>query len=117
MILGATLIYCLYYKYAHFVLGTQKGYSHPQQFPMIPMIWLINIWIVNWWLMEGWPGWTLTMRSEAEVAAEEAEREAADVWHADMGYGLVFGVVAGIVFYGFLVWLLPVLSANFTLVE
>lgn len=42
--LGGIAIYCLYYKYAHFVLGTQKGFSHPQQFPMIPMIWLINIW-------------------------------------------------------------------------
>ena len=32
--LGGIAIYCLYYKYAHFVLGTQKGFSHPQQFPL-----------------------------------------------------------------------------------
>lgn len=54
--LGGIAIYCLYYKYAHFVLGTQKGFSHPQQFPMIPMIWLINIWLINWWFMDGWAG-------------------------------------------------------------
>ena len=34
--LGGIAIYCLYYKYAHFVLGTQKGFSHPQQFPHDP---------------------------------------------------------------------------------
>ena len=34
--LGGIALYCLYYKYAHFVLGTQKGFSHPQQFPRNP---------------------------------------------------------------------------------
>lgn len=37
VLLGGVAIYCLYYKYGHFFLGTQKGFSHPQQFPMIPM--------------------------------------------------------------------------------
>ena len=32
------IITCLYYMYAHNFLGTQKSFSHPQQFPMIPMI-------------------------------------------------------------------------------
>lgn len=117
VILGATLVYCLYYKYAHFVLGTQKGFSHPQQFPMIPMIWLINIWLINWWFMDGWPGWKLTMREASEVKAEEELEASKDVWHAEMGVGLILGIVVGIIFYAFLVWLLPVLSANFTLVD
>ena len=34
-----------------------------------------------------------------------------------MGVGLVVGIIAGILFYVLLVWLLPILSANFTLVE
>lgn len=117
VILGATLIYSLYYRYAHFVLGTQKGFSHPQQFPMIPGIWLINIWLINWWFMDGWPGWKLEMRSDEEVEAEEAKRNVEDTWHAEMGVGLVGGIVVGVAFYALLVWLLPVLSANFTLVE
>ena len=117
VILGTAVVYCLYYKYAHFVLGTQKGFSHPQQFPMIPGIWLINIWLINWWFMDGWPGWKLTMRTDEQVRAAEAQREAEDVWHKEMGYGLIIGVLAGVVFYIALVWLLPILSANFTLVE
>ena len=116
VIVGATVVYCLYYKYAHFILGTQKGFSHPQQFPMIPMIWLIDIWLVNWWFMDGWPGWRMKMRSveEAESAKKAAET---DEWHADMGWGLVCGLGAGVVFYFALVWILPICSATFTLVE
>lgn len=117
VIIGATIVYCLYYKYAHFVLGTQKGFSHPQQFPMIPMIWLINIWLINWWFMDGWPGWRLRMRSVEQVEESIKKTEEEDTWRAEMGWGLVLGVVAGIAFFALLVWLLPVLSANFTLVE
>lgn len=84
---------------------------------MIPGIWLINIWLINWWFMDGWPGWKLTMRTDEEVRAAELAREAQDVWHKDMGLGLAVGIVAGVLFYIALVWVLPILSANFTLVE
>ncbi len=47
----------LYYNVSHLVLGTQKGFSHPQQFPMIPTIWLINLMLVHHWFMDGWPAW------------------------------------------------------------
>ncbi|MDJ0932878.1 hypothetical protein [Breoghania sp.] len=40
-------VYIVYYKTAHLFLGTQKCFSHPQQFPMIPTIWLINIFLIN----------------------------------------------------------------------
>ncbi len=55
--LMAVFVYVVYYKTSHLFLGTQKGFSHPQQFPMIPMIWLINIFLINYWFMDGWPGW------------------------------------------------------------
>ena len=84
---------------------------------MIPMIWLINIWLVNWWFMDGWPGWKLRMRTHEEVKAAEAEDEARTVWRSEMTAGLVIGILAGIVFYIALIWLLPILSANFTLVD
>lgn len=99
------------------MLGTQKGFSHPQQFPMIPMIWLINIWLINWWFMDGWPGWKLTMRTVEETEAALAKRDEEDTWRSEMGVGLVIGILAGIAFYVLLVWLLPILSANFTLVD
>lgn len=84
VLLGGIAIYCLYYKYGHFFLGTQKGFSHPQQFPMIPMIWLIDIWLINWWFMDGWPGWKLTMRTAEEVKLLEKEVEERAVWRGDM---------------------------------
>lgn len=79
--LGGIAIYCLYYKYAHFVLGTQKGFSHPQQFPMIPMIWLINIWLINWWFMDGWPGWRREFKTAEDFAAEERHLAANAAWN------------------------------------
>jgi len=54
-------------------LGTQKGYSHPQQFPMIPTIWLINIMLINHWFMDNWPGWKKVNVPEAGHA-EEVEK-------------------------------------------
>ncbi|CAB1084664.1 membrane protein, putative [Olavius algarvensis Delta 1 endosymbiont] len=42
-IVAAILLYVFYYMTSHNFLGTQMGFSHPQQFPMIPTIWLTNI--------------------------------------------------------------------------
>lgn len=61
----------LYYRYAHNFLGTQKGVLHPQQFPMIPTIWLINIWLINMWFMDGLPGWKAVPRTAEELKQVE----------------------------------------------
>ena len=61
----------IYYNISHLVLGTQKGISQPEQFPMIPTIWLINIMLVHHWYMDNWPAW----RKVAPVA-EAAPRRA-----------------------------------------
>ena len=68
----AIVLYYVYYQVSHFLLGTQKGFSHPQQFPMIPMIWFINVMLINYWFMDGWPGWRLAgKKEEADEAGEE----------------------------------------------
>ncbi len=38
VIAGAVLLYIVYYKTSHDFLGTQKGFMHESQFPMIPLI-------------------------------------------------------------------------------
>ncbi|MBB4264926.1 hypothetical protein [Roseospira visakhapatnamensis] len=58
-LLAAVVLYWLYYNTSHLFLGTQKGFSHPQQFPMIPTIWMINIMLINHWFMDNWPGWKI----------------------------------------------------------
>ena len=115
--LGGIAIYCLYYKYAHFVLGTQKGFSHPQQFPMIPMIWLINIWLINWWFMDGWPGWRREFKTAEDFAAEERHLAANAAWTPAMLPGVIIGLVVGVIAYFAIVALLPLASATFTLVQ
>lgn len=70
-LVAAVAIYWLYYNTSHLFLGTQKGFSHPQQFPMIPTIWFINIMLINHWFMDNWPGWKL-VPSEAVEPADEA---------------------------------------------
>ena len=115
--LGGIAIYCLYYKYAHFVLGTQKGFSHPQQFPMIPMIWLINIWLINWWFMDGWPGWRREFKTAEDFAAEERHLAANAAWNPAMLPGVIIGLVVGVIAYFAIVALLPLASATFTLVQ
>ena len=117
VILGGIAIYCLYYKYAHFVLGTQKGFSHPQQFPMIPMIWLIDIWLINWWFMDGWPGWKREFRTSEEIVASEHAFAAQNAWTPAMLPGLAVGIVAGVILYFAIVAALPWFSAHFTLVQ
>jgi AAT family amino acid transporter len=70
-LVGGMAVYWLYYNISHLTLGTQKGYSHPQQFPMIPTIWLINLMLINHWFMDNWPGWKLVKESETEKKKEE----------------------------------------------
>ncbi len=110
MIVGGIALYVFYYKTSHTFLGTQKGFSHPQQFPMIPAIWLINIWLVQHWFMDNWPGWKMVSKTEAEVKADREALEAKirDVrWSPSLGYGLGAGVLAGVALYFVAVWLLP----------
>jgi AAT family amino acid transporter len=71
-VVGGMFVYWVYYNTSHLVLGTQKGYSHPQQFPMIPTIWLINIMLINHWFMDNWPGWK---RVPVASATEQKEVE------------------------------------------
>ena len=117
VIIGGTLLYCLYYQYAHFLLGTQKGYSHPQQFPMIPTIWLIDIWLINHWFMDNWPGWKMERKTEADFAKEQ--RHIAEDLTVTVGMypGIAVGIVGGVAVYFFILWLLPLCSATFTLVK
>lgn len=115
--LGGIAVYCLYYRYAHFVLGTQKGFSHPQQFPMIPMIWLIDIWLINWWFMDGWPGWRREFKTSTELADEQRALEAEHRWSPAMKPGLAVGILGGVAVYFLIVWLLPIASETFTLVK
>lgn len=55
-VVAGIVIYALYYKTAHLFLGVQQEMSHPQQFPMIPTIWLINVMLIHNWFMDNWPG-------------------------------------------------------------
>jgi len=55
-IAGALIFHWAYYKASPFLLGTQSGYSHPQQFPMAPIILFINVMLYHNWFMDGWPG-------------------------------------------------------------
>ncbi len=63
-IVAGIVIYALYYLTAHHFLGVQEEMSHPQQFPMIPTIWLINIMLINHWFMDNWPGFKKVDKKE-----------------------------------------------------
>ena len=109
-IAAATALYYVYYKTAHLCLGTQKGFSHPQQFPMIPMIWLINIFLINNWFMDNWPGWKLA-EEEADEDEVKSHKIANDVvWSKKLAKGIAFGVVIGIAIYFIAIFLLPYLG-------
>lgn len=101
-------VYFFYYRYAHLVLGTQKGLSHPQQFPMIPMIWLINLFLVNIWFMDGWPGWKAVPKTAAELDTTAEEVVAHDVkWTPSLAKGLAVGATAGIAVYFGVIAVMP----------
>lgn len=69
MIVAGVALMVLYYNISHLVLGTQRGISQPEQFPMIPTIWLINIMLVHHWYMDNWPAWRKVAPLAAPVAA------------------------------------------------
>jgi AAT family amino acid transporter len=119
-IVAAVALYVFYYKTSHLFLGTQKGFSHPQQFPMIPTIWLINIWLAHHWFMDNWPGWKMVPKTAEEIAEDHAVHQAkiADVkWNPSLGWGLGTGALAGVALYFITVWLLPVVSRSVTIIK
>ena len=117
-ILGAIALYVVYYKTSHLFLGTQKGFSHPQQFPMIPMIWLINIFLINVWFMDGWPGWKAVPKTEEELEEVQEETVAHDVeWTPRFAKGLGVGVIASVALYAIVIHVLPWISANLTIIK
>jgi AAT family amino acid transporter len=119
-IVAAVALYVFYYKTSHLFLGTQKGFSHPQQFPMIPTIWLINIWLAHHWFMDNWPGWKMVPKTAEEIAEDHAVHQAKidDVkWNPALGWGLGTGALAGVALYFITVWLLPVVSRSVTIIK
>lgn len=116
VVVAGLAVYAAYYRTSHLFLGTQKGFSHPQQFPMIPTIWLINIWLINYWFMDNWPGWTMRMKTADELAAEAAAREAEHTWSPRMLPGLAVGTAVGVALYFVIVRALPVVSQSVTLI-
>ncbi len=111
-------IYIVYYKTAHLFLGTQKGFSHPQQFPMIPTIWLINIFLINMWFMDGWPGWKAVPKTAEELEETRDEVVAHDVrWTPNFGKGLIAGVVGGVAAYVVVIAILPWIGQTVTIIK
>ncbi|MGD9368535.1 MAG: hypothetical protein PVH87_22740 [Desulfobacteraceae bacterium] len=109
-LMAAVLLYIFYYKTSHLFLGTQKGFSHPQQFPMIPTIWLINIWLVHHWFMDNWPGWKMEVKTESEMADDHAAvtEKIRDVqWNPSLGWGLGAGAVVGVIVFAVTIAVLP----------
>jgi amino acid transporter, AAT family len=119
-IVAAVLLYIFYYKTSHLFLGTQKGFSHPQQFPMIPTIWLIDIWLVHHWFMDNWPAWKMEPKTVEEIVADheagiEKVREVR--WNPALGWGLAAGALAGIVVYVVTLQLLPVFYRSIDIIK
>ncbi len=108
-VVAAVILYYVYYKTSHLFLGTQKGFSHPQQFPMIPMIWLINVMLINYWFMDGWPGWRLSEAKESEVSLTpmfETARLSPAFYK-----GVIGGTVGGVGIYFLIVYLMPAMGS------
>jgi AAT family amino acid transporter len=113
-LVAAVALYIVYYKTAHLFLGTQKGFSHPQQFPMIPMIWLVNLMLVHHWFMDNWPAWKLETKTAAEIAADHAAKAArleSERPTGRYGIGLGLGAAVGVALYFVVLQILP-LAAN-----
>ncbi|MCU0540438.1 MAG: hypothetical protein MUF46_11260, partial [Desulfobacterales bacterium] len=119
-IVAAILLYIFYYKTSHDFLGTQKGFMHEQQFPMIPTIWLINIWLVHHWFMDNWPAWKMVPKTAEEIAADHAAERAHidDVrWNPALGWGLGVGAVCGVAVYFITLGVLPWVYQNITVIK
>jgi len=116
-IAAAAILYIVYYKTSHLFLGTQKGFSHPQQFPMIPMIWLINIFLINTWFMDGWPGWKLQKSEVPEVKDEITETKHKVVWNQRFAWGIGLGILIGVAIYFTVIKAIPWWSDLFTIIK
>jgi len=119
-LVAAVLLYLFYYATSHLFLGTQKGFSHPQQFPMIPTIWLINIWLVHHWFMDNWPAWKMAPKTEEEIAADHAAAvaQARQVrWNPSLGWGVGAGALCGLAFYFITLNLLPWFYRSITVIK
>lgn len=112
-IVAAIALYYVYYKTSHLFLGTQKGFSHPQQFPMIPMIWLINIMLINHWFMDNWPGWRLSPETQTECRKVNVEDKVTITPRFNLG--LVVGTVVGVGAYFVVVYTLPIMGDLLTI--
>ena len=120
VIVAGVFLYIFYYKTSHFFLGTQKGFSHPQQFPMIPTIWLINIWLVHHWFMDNWPDWKMVPKTADEIVLDHAKQKAmvSDVkWSPNFGWGLGAGTVAGVALYFVTIWAMPFFYNAITIIK
>jgi len=117
-VVGAVVLYIVYYKTSHLFLGTQKGFSHPQQFPMIPMIWLVNMFLINNWFMDKWPGWKMVPKS-ATTEGKEAIVEKKDTISFTRKFliGLLIGAIVGVILYFTVVRLMPWWSSVFTVIN
>ena len=119
-VVAGLVLYYFYYKTSHLFLGTQKGFSHPQQFPMIPTIWLIDIWLVHHWFMDNWPAWKVVPKTAEELAEEKRKHEAEldDIkWSPSLGAGLGAGALAAIAFYFITVYLLPFFYSSIDIIS
>ncbi len=67
IIIGAALFHQFYYKFSPPILGTQPGFSHPQQFPMAPGILWINFMLFHNWFMDLFPGKKLVNNKDIEM--------------------------------------------------
>lgn len=65
ILVSTGILHYLYYKFSPQFLGTQAGYSHPQQFPMAPIILWINIMLYHNWFMDLYPGKKLAAGQQA----------------------------------------------------
>ncbi len=109
-VVAAALLYIVYYKVSHLFLGTQKGFSHPQQFPMIPMIWLVNIMLVHHWFMDNWPMWKMVPKTTEQIEQDHLEEKrtlAEEAPTPSYGWGIGAGVMAGVAVYFLVLAVLP----------
>ncbi|MAD41998.1 MAG: hypothetical protein CL623_06360 [Arcobacter sp.] len=111
-IVAAVILYYVYYKTSHLFLGTQKGFSHPQQFPMIPMIWLINVMLINHWFMDNWPGWKLSPEKTTEC--RKIDKDEIKIT-PKFNLGLIVGIIVGVSLYFIVVYLLPTFGELLTI--
>ncbi len=111
-IVAAIVLYYVYYKTSHLFLGTQKGFSHPQQFPMIPLIWFINVMLINYWFMDGWPGWRLAAAGEVVKVHPVYEKT---VLTTAFYKGALGGALGGVAVYFAIIYLLPYMGKALTI--